>query len=120
MVPAAEHQGHEPLPHHPGVLVDLLGTSDVRRDPAIGYAALGALLALLPDILHGTVGFAQFGYRFSLDAQPFLIALAVAGDARTQNGWRTRPSWLFIAAVILSIVIDLYATIAITHFGYWQ
>jgi len=92
----------------------------VRRDPAIGYLALAALLALLPDILHGTVGFAQFGYRFSLDAQPFLVALAVAGDARTANGWRRRPSWLFIAAVVLSIVINLYATIAITRFGYWQ
>ena len=96
------------------------GLRHVRRDPAIGYLALAALFALLPDILHGTVGFAQFGYRFSLDAQPFLIALAVAGDARTPDGWRWRPSWLFIAAVILSLVINLYATIAITRFGYWQ
>ena len=58
--------------------------------------------------------------RFSLDAQPFLIALAVAGDARAADGWRPRPSWLFIAAVVLSIAINLYATIAITRFGYWQ
>jgi len=96
------------------------GLRHVRRDPAVGFVALAALLALLPDVLHGTVGFAQFGYRFSLDAQPFLVALAVAGDARTGGGWRPRPSLLFIAATALSVAINLYATIAITRFGYWQ
>ena len=104
----------------PALLWIFSGLRHVRRDPAIAYLALAALLALVPDILHGTVGFAQFGYRFSLDAQPFLIALAIAGDARTTSGWRVRPSWLFIAAVILSIAVNLYATIAITRFGYWQ
>ena len=96
------------------------GLRHVRRDPAIAYVTLAALLALLPDVLHGTVGFAQFGYRFSLDAQPFLIALAVAGDARARDAWRARPSRLFIAAIVLSVVINLYATIAITRFGWWQ
>src|SRR6185503_10787372 len=96
------------------------GLRSVRRDRVIAFTGLAALLALIPDVLHGTVGFAQFGYRFSLDAQPFLIALAVAGDARGADGWRWRPSWLFIAAVVLSIVINLYVTIAITRFGYWQ
>ena len=96
------------------------GLRHVRRDPAVALAAIAAVLALLPDIVHGTVGFAQFGYRFSLDAQPYLIALALAGDARTEDGWRARPSRLFIVAVILSIAINLYATIAITRFGYWQ
>ena len=56
--------------------------------------AAAALLALIPNILHGTVGFQQFGYRFSIDAQPFLVALAVAGAARSGNTWRSRPSWL--------------------------
>jgi hypothetical protein len=104
----------------PAFLWVFSGLRHVRRDPAVRYLALAALLALLPDILHGTVGFAQFGYRFSLDAQPFLIALAVAGDARGADGWRWRPSGLFIAAVVLSIVINLYVAIAITRFGYWQ
>jgi len=96
------------------------GLRHLRRDPAIASVAAAALLALIPDVVHGTVGFAQFGYRFSIDAQPFLVALALAGDARTAEGWRPRPSWLFIAATGLSIAINLYATIAITRFGYWQ
>lgn len=104
----------------PALLWVFAGLRHVRRDPAIAIVAVAGLLALLPDIVHGTVGFAQFGYRFSIDAQPFLIALALAGDAYGKDGWRSRTSWLFIAAVVLSIAINLYATIAITRFGYWQ
>ena len=104
----------------PALLWVFAALRHVRRDPAIALAGAAAILALLPDVLHGTVGFAQFGYRFSLDAQPFLIALAVAGDARTADGWRPRPSWLFVAVTALSVLINLYATIAITRFGYWQ
>ncbi len=96
------------------------GLRFVRRDPTVAFTALAALLALLPDVLHGTVGFAQFGYRFSLDAQPFLVALALAGDAKTDAGWRPRPSRLFIVVIGVSIAINLYAMIAITRFGYWQ
>jgi hypothetical protein len=104
----------------PAFLWLFAGLRSVRRDRVILYTGLAALLALIPDVLHGTVGFAQFGYRFSLDAQPFLIALALAGDAKTDAGWRARPSRLFVVATIVSIVINLYATIAITRFGYWQ
>ncbi len=96
------------------------GLRVLRRDIGIAAVALAALLALVPDIFHGTVGFQQFGYRFSIDAQPFLIVLALAGDARVGTTWRSRPSWLFVAVVILSVAINLYATIAITRFDYWQ
>ena len=96
------------------------GLRVLRRDIGITAVALAALLALVPDIFHGTVGFQQFGYRFSIDAQPFLIVLALAGDARVGTTWRSRPSWLFVAVVILSVAINLYATIAITRFDYWQ
>ena len=88
------------------------------RAPAAVAAAAG--LALLPDVLHATVGFAQFGYRFSLDAQPFLVALALGGDAVVRGAWRPRPSALFVVAALLGIVLNIYATIAIIRFGYWQ
>lgn len=104
----------------PALLWIFAALRHARRDPAIALTGIATVLALLPDVLHGTVGFAQFGYRFSLDAQPFLIALAIAGDARTAEGWRPRPTRLFIAVIALSVLINLYATIAIGRFGYWE
>jgi hypothetical protein len=96
------------------------GLRGVRRERDVAAVALAALLALLPDVLHGTVGFQQFGYRFSIDAQPFLVALALAGDAKGPPDWRARPTRLFLGAVALSVAMNLYATIAITRFDYWQ
>jgi hypothetical protein len=104
----------------PAFLWLFAGLRGVRRDIGAAAVALAALLALIPDIFHGTVGFQQFGYRFSIDAQPFLVALAVIGDARSGINWRWRPSWLFVAVVVLSVAINLYAMIAITRFDYWQ
>jgi len=104
----------------PAFLWLFAGLRGLRRDVSAAAVALAALLALVPDIFHGTVGFQQFGYRFSMDAQPFLVALALVGDARGGATWRSRPSWLFVAVVILSIAINLYAMIAITRFDYWQ
>jgi hypothetical protein len=93
---------------------------ELRRDVAVAATAAAALLALLPDVLHGTVGFQQFGYRFSIDAQPFLVALALAGDGLRRGTWRARPGALFIVAIVLSLAVNVYAAIAIAHFGYWQ
>jgi hypothetical protein len=104
----------------PAFLWLFAGFRGLRRDIGVAAVALAALLALVPDIFHGTVGFQQFGYRFSIDAQPFLVALALLGDARRGGVWRSRPSWVFVAVVVVSVVINLYATIAITRFDYWQ
>ena len=104
----------------PAFLWLFAGLRSVRRDAVTAAVAFAALLALVPDIFHGTVGFQQFGYRFSMDAQPFLVALALVGDARGRSAWRARPSWLFVGVVTVSIAINLYAMIAITRFDYWQ
>jgi hypothetical protein len=93
---------------------------EVRRDVAVTAATAAALLALLPDLLHGTVGFQQFGYRFSIDAQPFLVALAMSGDGLFRGTWRRWPTVLLIAAILLALAVNIYATIAITRFGYWR
>lgn len=103
----------------PVFLFVFAGLQHVRRRAAAAVAA-AAVLALLPDVLHATVGFAQFGYRFSLDAQPFLIALVLGGDALVAGSWRSRPSVLFIVAGVLAAVVNVYAAIAIIRFGYWQ
>ena len=93
---------------------------EIRRDVAVAAAAAAMLLALLLDVLHGTVGFQQFGYRFSIDAQPFLIALALSGDGLHRGTWRRWPTVLLIFAIVLSLAVNIYATIAITRFGYWR
>jgi hypothetical protein len=104
----------------PAFLWLFAGLRGLRRDVGSAAVAGAAVLALLPDIFHGTVGFQQFGYRFSIDAQPFLVALALVGDARRGTTWRSRPSWLFLSVVAASVAINLYAMIAITRFDYWQ
>jgi hypothetical protein len=96
------------------------GLQELRRSAALAAAAVGAALALLPDIFHGTIGFAQFGYRFSIDAQPFLVALAVAGDAFAGGAWKRRPSVLFLVAAVIAVLVNVYAAVAIIRFGYWQ
>jgi hypothetical protein len=104
----------------PALLFVFAGLQDVRRSIVVAATALAAGLALLPDVTHGTVGFAQFGYRFSIDAQPFLIALALGGDARRNGAWRRRPSILFLIACGLAVVMNVYATVAIIRYGFWQ
>src|SRR5256884_1100813 len=97
-----------------------LALREVRRDVAVAATATAALLALLPDLFHGTAGFQQFGYRLSIDAQPFLVALALTGDGLFRGVWRRRPTAIFILAIVLSLAVNIYATIAITRFEYWQ
>ncbi len=104
----------------PALLFVFAGLQDIRRSVVVAATALAAGLALLPDVTHATVGFAQFGYRFSIDAQPFLIALAVGGDALRGGVWRSRPSIVFLLACVLAVAINIYATIAIIRFGFWQ
>src|SRR5260221_14768900 len=82
----------------PALLFLFAGLRDARRSLAVAATAIAAALVRAPDVTHGTVGFAQFGYRFSIDAQPFLIALAVGGDAPDGDAWKPRPPILFLVA----------------------
>ena len=104
----------------PAFIWVFLALREVRRDVVVAATAVAALLALLPDLFHATWGFQQFGYRFSIDAQPFLVALALTGDGLFRGVWRRRPTVIFILAIVLSLAVNIYATIAITRFEYWQ
>ena len=66
---------------------------------AIGIAAI---LVITVDLMHGSVGFAQFGYRFILDATPLLLVLI--GMAIPN-----RTPLLFKIAVIVGAVATGYA-----------
>jgi hypothetical protein len=104
----------------PAFLWIFVALREIRRDVVVAATGAAALLALLPDLFHGTVGFQQFGYRFSIDAQPFLVALALTGDGLFRGVWRRWPTIIFVVAIVLSLAVNIYVTIAITRFEYWQ
>jgi hypothetical protein len=68
------------------------------RGPLVAVTWLSVGLVLLPDVMHGSWGFAQFGYRFILDAVPLLLLLL---------GWayRERASWSLVAAVAVGVLV---------------
>jgi hypothetical protein len=57
-------------------------------------AALTLGLTAVPLVLHGTTGWAQFGYRFSMDLFPMLAVLTAAGMRHELSGLK----WMAIAA----------------------
>ena len=76
------------------------------RDPLVAYALVSAGLILLVDLLHGETGFAQFGYRFILDALPILwLVLATVLKPGFGRGTAT--------AGLLGIAAFAYASFAI-------
>jgi hypothetical protein len=71
-----------------------------------------AVVCILPIIItHGTVGFTQFGYRFSLDFTPFLILL-------TAKGMSEKLSWQEKGLIILSILVNLWGVVTIIKFNF--
>jgi hypothetical protein len=74
----------------------LLGLKARWRDPFMAAAGLTALAVLLPSLLYYGGGFFQFGFRYFLDALPFVLVL-VASGARTRLAW---PWKVLIAAGI--------------------
>lgn len=54
------------------------------RRTAAAAVALG--LVSVPLVLHGSIGWAQFGYRFSMDLFPMLIVLTAAGMRHQLSG----------------------------------
>jgi hypothetical protein len=77
------------------------------RTTLIAYGWIAVLLGLLPDVLHGAVGFAQFGYRFVLDVLPILLLML---------GWvfRERISLEARLAILVGIAVNAYGVWAVT------
>jgi hypothetical protein len=83
------------------------------RGPLVAITWLAVALVMLPDLMHGAWGFAQFGYRFILDAVPLLLLLL---------GWayRERASWSLVAAVAVGVAVNLYGIVVINLFNFVQ
>jgi hypothetical protein len=81
------------------------------RGPLVAVTWLSVALVLLPDVMHGSWGFAQFGYRFILDAVPLLLLLL---------GWayRERASWSLVAAVMVSVAVHAWGIVVVNVYGF--
>ena len=81
------------------------------RDPLVVYALVSAALILFVDLVHGGTGYAQFGYRFIVDALPILW-LVLATVFRDGIG-----RWAMLAAA-LGVAAFTYGMVAIWGFDF--
>ncbi len=81
------------------------------RGPLVAVTWLSVGLVMLPDLLHGSWGFAQFGYRFILDAVPLLLLLL-------GWGYRERASLSLVAAVAFSVAVHAWGIWVINLYGF--
>ncbi len=75
--------------------------------PVIAYGWIAVGLGLLPDLLHGAPGFAQFGYRFILDVLPIMLLML---------GWVFRDGISIEAriAIVIGVIVNAYGVWAVT------
>ncbi len=110
------------VPEAPFFMPSLSGASLVLTAPFLFLSVLargrlvpwlwaGVLLVMLPDLLWGSWGFAQFGYRRILDAVPLLLLLL--GLA-----YRERSDWVLRVAVLFGIAVHAYGIWVINVLGF--
>jgi hypothetical protein len=77
------------------------------------WAELATILAiLLLEMSHGTVGFAQFGYRFALDVYP-LIFIGFTLEKKNQTN---KMYWAVLGSLVLfSIIVNLWGLFAFRY-----
>ena len=104
--------GFQVVDQAPFLKPSLSGASLVLTAPFLFLATLArgrfvpvlwvsVVLVMLPDLMWGSWGFAQFGYRRILDAMPLLLLLL--GLA-----YRERVDWLARALVVWGIAVHAY------------
>jgi hypothetical protein len=69
------------------------------RAPELRLVWIAAAIVAVPVFLYYGGGANQYGFRYSLDFTPFLIALVAAGSAR----WKGWPERLLIVASVASV-----------------
>jgi hypothetical protein len=83
----------------------------LARGRHAGLLWIGVALVMTPNVLHGSWGFAQFGYRFILDAVPLLLLLL--GLA-----YRERASWVLFGAILVGVAAHAYGIWVINVLGF--
>jgi hypothetical protein len=71
----------------------------------------GILPVALVNMMHGTWGFAQFGYRFALDYYPFLFLLVAVALGDRIRSWH-------VALIAASVAVNLWGVLWINAFGW--
>jgi hypothetical protein len=74
-------------------------------------AIAGLLLTSIPLVTYAVTGWAQFGYRFSLDVLPFMVILVA-------SGMNHRLNKLNVAVILLSCAINLWGVLALHKFDW--
>jgi hypothetical protein len=83
----------------------------LARGRYAGLLWVGVALVMAPNFLHGSWGFAQFGYRFILDAVPLLLLLLGLV-------YRERATWVLIGAVVVGVAVHAYGIWVINVLGF--
>jgi hypothetical protein len=84
----------------PGLMLAVRADWRKRETVALG---LTALLVLTPSFLYYGGGWYQFGYRYALDAFPFVMALCAMAAARHEIG-----RWWEVL-IVIGVLVNLYA-----------
>jgi len=112
------------IPKSPWLVPDFYGLSIWFTMPALflvfraGFRKktfpfwIAAVAVLLTNMLHGGVGFSQFGYRYLVDSFPFLIPLLA-------NAIEKRFDLITKALIIISIAFNLWGVITINFLHAW-
>ncbi len=91
----------------------LLPFSSLKRKLNISLI-ITILIMSLPGFAHGSNGFTQFGYRFSLDYHPFLVLLLVS--VMTQD---KKLKYIGFILIILSILMNIWGIVMINFLHKW-
>ena len=83
----------------------------LARGRHAGLLWIGVALVMAPNFLHGSWGFAQFGYRFILDAVPLLLLLLGLAYPR-------RVSWVLVLALTVGTGVHAYGIWVINVLGF--
>lgn len=82
------------------------------KDWEVRFAILACLAIGGFVLMHGSNGFAQFGYRFAIDFYPFLFFLFIK---RFENGPPSKFAWLLLFA---SVLVNTWGVLWINKFNW--
>jgi hypothetical protein len=78
---------------------------------AVRISIVAMLLISIPIFMHGTTGFAQFGYRYILELYPFIFLILIHALPDKLRSWH----W---ALLLISILVNLWGVLWINKFGW--